>query len=257
MHDCLVLPPSTAVPVGHDGLEEALYGGEDLSSLSGWGSPCEGYCWETGVHPQFILNLNKAINILLHGTTPARKGSGRPRKTTPCTDALLKREIMLQPSYFLGIKALWCPERDKVCALSDIGCKKIWGCHVRGLANSLSRVCVNFTLNSVNSTWIRPRLSGGTCLVMDQHFVIRNVSKLAHCWIKMVKYPPRSWFGRCFIGNGGPGGLYFLSKGGWEDVLKSSMRYSSLSTMFKVSATLCITEPPATAAWNSYFGVAR
>ena len=46
-----------------------------------------------------IYRLKKAGGALPPGTTPRRKeGSGRPRKTSPRTDQILKREVMSNPS---------------------------------------------------------------------------------------------------------------------------------------------------------------
>ena len=45
-----------------------------------------------------IYRLKRASSALPLGTTPCRKkGSGRPRKTSPRTDQLLKREVMSNP----------------------------------------------------------------------------------------------------------------------------------------------------------------
>ena len=185
---------------------------------------------DLGVTRMTVYRLKKAGDALPSGTTPPRKkGSGRPRKTSPRTDFILKKEVKADP----GITALEIKEKHPKL-LQDVAVRTVQHRLQKDLKLPSRRAAKKPLLTDkmrkkrlqfckkhrswTSRDWKKVMFSDESTFRL-----IRGTSKLVRrpCdvsrydpkyTVKTVKHPDSVMVWGAFSGNMGRAGLYFLPK---------------------------------------------
>lgn len=194
-----------------------------------------------------IYRLKRASSALPLGTTPRRKkGSGRPRKTSPRTDQLLKREVMSNPSITaLELKENHSELLKKVTVRTiqhrlqkDLKLPTRRAAKKPLLTENMKKKRLQFCKKYQHWTseeWKKVMFSDESTFRL-----IRGTSKIVRrprdasrydpkYTVKTVKHPDSVMVWGAFSGNKGRGGLFFLPKNvtmksdNYIDVLRDHM----------------------------------
>ena len=185
---------------------------------------------DIGVSREAIYQLKRSATALPTGTVPGRKsGSGAPKKTTPRTDKLLKRQVMSNPSITaVELKNKYSELLQNVATRTirhrlqkDLGLPSRRAAKKPMLTRTMKKKRLNFCKKYADwssESWKKVMFSdestfrlvrGGSKIIRRPRNVSRYDPKFT---VKTVKHPESVMVWGAFSGNMGRAGLYFLPK---------------------------------------------